>query len=282
MQASNFFVSPKQTPRSVRWILWITIWTSLLAPVSTFVVEHYFSLPGPAAWLPLSLAGLKQLWLWEPITYFFLQSAGVGITFSFLISLFFLMLVLWFTGSEISSRFGNAGLALLYIGAGITAGLIAMGALFLFSSQSVLVGSGPAVNALVMVWAMLYPDLELFFFFLIRVKAKILVALYLGLTLLIHLSYGEFIPFIADLTGIVWGFLIGHFVWKLRNPFPLNLEISSRRKNPIKDDKIIDISVFQEEDEAFMDRMLDKINEHGEESLTQRERERMRKISTKK
>lgn len=282
MQASNFFVSPKQTPTSVRWVLWITIVTSLLAPISTFFLEHYFALPGPAAWLSLSLAGLKELWLWQPLTYFFLQSAGVGITFSFLISLFFLMLVLWFTGSEISSRFGKMGFILLYLGAGITAGLVATGTLFLSSSQSVLVGSGPAVYALVTVWAMLYPDLELFFFFLIRIKAKVLVALYLGLTLLIHLSYGEFIPFIADLSGIVWGFLIGRFVWKLKNPFPLNLEIPSRKKNKHRDDKIIDISVFQEEDDAFMDRMLDKINEQGEKSLTARERERMRKISTKK
>jgi membrane associated rhomboid family serine protease len=283
MQASSFFVGPHQTPKSVKWLIAITLAVSILSPLTSYFLAHYFYQSGPLAWLPLSLSGLQQGWVWQPFTYFFLHSAGLGISLSLLISLFFHMLLLWFAGSEIDFRFGSKEFILFYLGAGIFAGLVAAAALFLFSSQSILIGSGPPVYASMMVWAMTYPDLELFFFFLIRIKAKWLVALYLVFALLINLSYGAFIPFLADLSAIVWGFLIGRWIWRLPNPYPLNLEIPFRRqKRTDREDKIIDITVFQEDDDAFMDRMLDKIAREGEKALTKRERERMKKISEKK
>jgi len=283
MQTSSFFVGPRKTPICVKWLVVFTTVISLLSPIVTYFLEHYWHLPGPGAWLSLSLFGLKQGWLWQPLTYFFLHSAGVGISFSLLISLFFHMFLLWFSGSEIDFRFGDKGFLLFYLGAGLFAGIIAALSLLFFSSQSVLVGSGPPVYALMMAWVMIYPDLELFFFFLIRIKAKWLVALYLAFALLVNLSYGAFIPFFADCAGIVWGFLVGHFFWKLPNPYPLHLEIPKRtQKKKNKENKIIDISVFQESDDIFMDRMLDKIAKKGENVLTKRERDRMKRISKKK
>ena len=283
MQASSFFLRPEKTPTSVKWLIWITSVVSLASPLITYFLAHYFYLPGPGAWLSLSLIGLFQGWVWQPLTFFFLQTAGIGISLSLLISLFFHMLLLWFAGSEIAQRFKNRGLILFYLGAGLAAGLMSSLCMYLLSSQSVLVGSGPPVYALVTLWAMLYPDLELFFFFIIRVKTKWLVAIYLGLSLFISLSYGEIIPSIATITSIVWALLIGRFVWKLKNPFPLNLDLPfKKRPRKHREDKIIDITAFQEEDDVFMDRMLEKIARQGETSLTSRERTRMEKISKRK
>lgn len=278
MQA--FQIGPHKTPRSVKFLIWITAILSILAPITTYILQHYFQLSGPGNWFSLSLPGIKQGWIWQPLTYFFFHTTGVGISLSFLFALFFHLLLLWFAGSEIAFRFGTKAFLLFYFGAGLFSGLISLILLFLFSSSAVIVGSGPPVYALLMLWAMLYPDLELFFLFLIRIKAKWLVALFLGLALVINLSYGQFIPFVADFCGILFGFVVGRFVWKLPNPFPLNLEFPKRGVK--KGGKIIDISVFQESDEAFMDRMLDKIAKLGEESLTKREKERMKKISEKK
>lgn len=283
MQASSFFVGPHKTPKSVKWLIAITAAISILSPLVTYFLAEFFNLPGPGAYFSLSLNGLKQGWFWQPLTYFFLHSAGVGISLSLLISLFFHMFLLWFSGSEIDFRFGPKALLLLYLTAGLFAGIIAALALYFFSAQAVLVGSGPPVYALLTIWAMIYPELELYFFFLIRIKAKWLVALYLGFALIVNISYGQFIPFLADLAGMLYGFAAGRLVWKLPNPFPLNLDIPFGKKQPKKgDDKIIDISVFQESDDAFMDRMLDKIAKEGEGVLTKRERDRMRKISESK
>ncbi len=283
MQASNFFLRPEKTPTSVKWLIWITSVVSIASPLLTYFLAHYWHLPGPGAWLSLSLVGLYQGWVWQPFTYFFLQTAGVGISLSLLISLFFHMLLLWFTGSEIAERFKTKGLILFYLGAGLSSGLMSSICMYLLSSQSVLVGSGPPVFALVTLWAMLYPDLELFFFFVIRIKTKWLVAIFLGLSLITSLSYGEIIPFIAAVTSIIWALLIGHFVWKLKNPFPLNLDLPfKKRSRKNHEDKIIDITAFREEDDAFMDRMLEKIARNGEASLTPRERSRMETISKRK
>ncbi len=278
MQVSSLFAGSGKTPRSVKILIWITVLASLLTPIATFILNHYFKISGPSQWFTLSLWGLLQGWLWQPFTYFFLQAAGVGISLSLLISLFFHMLLLWFSGSEIASRFGSRSFLLFYLGGGIVSGILAATALFVFSSQSVVLGSGPPIYALLMAWVMLYPDLELVFFFVVRVKAKWLVALLLGISLLVSLSYGQFIPFFADVSGIIWGFCIGRWVWKLPNPYPLNLELPRRKKRD-GSSKIIDISVMQESDAAFMDRMLDKIARKGKDSLTKRERERMDKIS---
>ena len=283
MQASNFFLSPDKTPSSVKWLIWVTSVISLASPLMTYFIAHYWHLPGPGAWLSLSLIGLYQGWVWQPLTYFFLQTAGVGISLSLLISLFFHMLLLWFAGIEIATRFKNQGLILFYLGAGLAAGVMSSIFMYLFSSQSVMVGSGPPVYALVTLWAMLYPDLELFFFFVIRIKAKWLVAIFLGLSLITSLSYGEIIPFIAAFTSIIWALLIGHFVCKLKNPFPLNLDLPFKKRSRKRhEDKIIDITSFQEEDDAFIDRMLEKIARKGEASLTSRERTRMETISKRK
>jgi membrane associated rhomboid family serine protease len=283
MQASNFFLKPEETPQGVKWLIWVTSVISLTSPLVTYFLERYAHMPGSGAWFALSRLGLEHGWVWQPITYFFLQTAGVGISLGLLVSLFFHMLLLWFAGSEIAARFTNRGLVLFYLGAGLAAGLVSTLFLFLFNSQTVLVGSGPPIYALVTLWAMLYPDLELFFFFVIRIKTKWLVAIYLGLSLLVNLSYGEIIPFIAATTSIAWALCVGQLIWKLKNPFPLNLDLAFKKKNSQnRDDKIIDITSFQEEDDAFMDRMLEKIAQFGESSLTSRERNRMQAISKRK
>lgn len=282
MQASSFFSGPHKTPKSVKSLIWIIVLASLLSPIATFLFNHYLQITGPSQLFALSRWGLERGWIWQPFTYFFIHSVGIGISLSLLISLFFHMLLLWFAGSEIDLRFGARSFILFYLGAGLISGIFSAAALLLFSSQSIVVGSGPAIYALVMLWAMLYPDLELYFFFLLRIKAKWIAALFLGIALLVSLSYGQFIPFFADLVGICWGYTVGRIVWKLPNPYPLNIEFPKRPKKRGGSGKIIDISVMQESDDAFMDRMLDKIARKGKESLTRRERERMKKISERK
>lgn len=283
MQASSFFLGPHHTPKSVKILIWITVITSLLSPILTFILNHYFHLSGPSQWLALTKWGLNLRYLWEPITYFLIHSSGVGISLSLFLSLAFNMVLLWFTGSEIATRFGARSFILFYLGAALFAGLIAAGAIVLFSSESVLLGSGTPILALLMAWAMIYPDLELYFFFLLRIKAKWVVAILLGFALLSSLSYGSFIPLLADLSAILWGFLIGRLIWKLPNPYPLNLHLRKRtKKRERSSGKIIDISVMQESDDAFMDRMLDKIAKRGESALNATERERMNKISKRK
>lgn len=272
------FLYSRKTPKGVKLLIWLTVLTTLLSPIFTFLFNHFFHMSGPSQWFALSGWGLRQGWLWEPFTYAFIHTAGVGISLSLLISLFFHMLLLWFFGSELHFRFGARAFFLFYLGGAAIAGILSAAALLLFSGLSVIVGCTPPLYALLIVWAMLYKDLELSLLFLLRAKVKWVVAIFLGISLLIDLSYGELIPLLADVIGIIWGFSIGRFVWKLPNPYPLNLAFPKRKKRN-QSNKIIDLGVMRESDQDFMDRMLDKISKNGQESLSKRERERMNKIS---
>ncbi len=274
-------IGPSHTPQSVKTLIWATVVVSLLSPVLTYLFNHTFHMSGPAQWLPLSYSGLARGWFWQPFTYFFLQTTGVGITLSLFITLTFQMLLLWFAGSEIDARFGSRLFLLFYLGTAIVVGLLSAALILSFGSASVVIGSSPAVYALITIWVMLNAELQIYFLFFIRIKVKWLAALLLGFALVTHLSYGLYIPFFADLMAIVGAYIFGRIVWKLPDPFPLNLEFPKRKRGK-KESNIIDITVFQESDEAFMDRMLDKITRLGKESLTRRERNRMEKISATK
>ncbi|NGX61932.1 MAG: hypothetical protein K940chlam9_01423 [Chlamydiae bacterium] len=279
MQAPFLFKKSEPTPKVLKWLLAITVTTSLLAPIVTFFLNHSFNIPGPLQWFSLSLWGLLQTWLWQPLTYFFIQSNSTEITLSLFFSLLFWMSLLWITGKEIILRYGTSSFLLFYLGGGIFTGLLSWLAQWLFSSQQVVYGSGPPVFATLLLWTMLFPNLELFFFILIRIEVRWLVAILVGLTLLIHLLHGEYFPLLADLFGLLWGFSIGKLVWKLPNPYPLPQKKGQGPQS--REGKIINITPFQESDEEFMDRMLDKISRHGESSLTSHERSRLDRISKK-
>ncbi len=212
-------IGPNHTPRVVKTLIWITAIVSLLSPILSYFFASNFQMLGPGAWLSLSRFGLLRGWLWQPLTYFFVHSVGGGISLSFLISLFFHLFILWFAGSEIAFRYGAKNFALFYLSAGLIGGLAATATFFTTSSFEVLFGSGPAVFALLTLWAMLYPNMNLFFLMIVKLKAKFLASIILGIALLVHLSHGEWAFFFADLAGILWALTIGRFAWKLDLPF---------------------------------------------------------------
>ncbi|MEZ5314869.1 MAG: rhomboid family intramembrane serine protease [Chlamydiales bacterium] len=263
-------------------MIWAISLFSLFCPILTFLMNHYLKIPGPLQWFTLSIWGLKHGWFWQFLTYFFIHSLDTAISLSFLISLFFKMVLLWCFGSEIEFRFGKIGLFLFYLSGGLVAGIVSTTILLLFSSQFIIYGIGPSIYGLMIIWTMLHPDLELDFSFLLHIKFKSLIPIFLGIIILMDLSYGNFISSLLNLIGIGWGFFFGRIIWKLPNPYSFNLGIFQSTNTPPNSEKIIDLTVMQESDEAFMDRMLDKIGDHGEDSLTYRERERMKNISKSK
>ncbi|MCB1180608.1 MAG: rhomboid family intramembrane serine protease [Chlamydiia bacterium] len=214
-----FHIGPRSTPQVIKVLIWITVIVSILSPMITFSFHYFFGKLGPSQLLSLSFFGIKQGYLWQFLTYFFLQSSGVGISLGLLISLFFYMFLLWFAGSELVFRFGSLQFLYLYLGGGIFAGLIGMLVAWMGSSYLMLATSGPAAYAVLVGWCMLFPEFQLALFFVIRMKAKWLVLIILGLSLLSSLSYGDGVPFFTTLAGIIWGYLFSLIVWKLPTPF---------------------------------------------------------------
>ena len=147
-------------------------------------------------------------------------------------------------------------------------------------------------------WAMMNSEGIIFVFFLFPLKVRTLLTITLTIILLIGFSSGNLINFTMEVLGSLCGYLLAAGWWGLRSPYPW-----TRRSDEIlemigdtirlrarhfmskkKNSKVIDFKTGEpiDEDELFLDAMLAKISEHGESSLSWRERRRLKKISQQK
>jgi hypothetical protein len=277
MQGNLFSSGSYGSLKSIKYLMIVLISTSLLSPIITFFLNHYFQLPGPQDWLPLSLPYLKKDYFFEFITYPLVHLEGVEISLSSLVSLFLRIGLLWFASSEVANEFGEKRFFWLFFSTTLFTGLTTASILFLLGSPTALFGTTPLLFALLIVWIMNMQEEELISHPLVRVKAKTVGYIILGATLLINLSYGHFLLLVANLLATLYGLAFGRLILKLPFPFPL-----PKRKRKKKREKerphadIIDItSISENPDDLFMDEMLDKIARVGREGLTTQEKARM-------
>ena len=228
----------------------------------------------------LSRAGLRDLRIWQPFTYMFLHADVIHLLFN--------MLVLGIFGREVELALGSKRYLMLYIGAGVLAGLawtaISAGPLAECS------GSSGAVFAVIGAFAGIAPhrQITLLVFFVLPVTMTArMMALSLGVVTLLMLLYGD--PRVAHIAHLVGG-VIGYFVarrwgaplaWthgqRRPPPFPNPIRnwMAHRRRKQLHLAPPWEGPVSSED----LDRLLDKINEDGIASLTRRERETLEKAS---
>jgi membrane associated rhomboid family serine protease len=152
----------------------------------------------------LSWIGLKQLWLWQLVTYMFLHGG--------LMHLLFNMLALFFLGPEVERTLGGRQFMILYFGCGILGGL---GWLLLsFGTVGYCVGASGAVYGMIGAFGGLYPNRELSFFVFpipipIKLKARTLALGLLGFSFVMMLSASGGVAHAAHLVGGIAGYLYG-------------------------------------------------------------------------
>jgi len=303
----HFRLGPEFTPQPIKKIILYTCAISLMAAISNNVFVMLFGIPGPMDWLSLTWWGIENYLLFQPVTFLFAHhTGGRGITFFFLLSLFFNLYILWIFGSDVYHRFGKNPFLRFYFISGIFAGLTALFLMPLTGQYGVLSGATPSILALLMVWTMINPESELLLFFLLPVKAKWLTLGLIGGAILVALSNADLVHFSLYLAAASIGYLYGVGIWGLHSPFPklysieLKLQrFASRWRNLTKrfvsrfkaqekgKKKKETVIVFPKnhinsDDDAFIDAMLAKISKYGQHSLTWQERERMQKISEKR
>ena len=141
---------------------------------------------------------------WQLVTYSFLPLGILGTLFA--------LLTLWFTGSILESTYSPRWLYELYFTSAIGGGLLACFiSLTHFRGLTAdrLIGEGPytAVYGLLIAVAVLFGDLEFFLFFLVRIKARYMVAIYVLIDLATLLKAAEFSQALLHLCGAAAGFL---------------------------------------------------------------------------
>ena len=173
--------------------------------------------PKPADWILtlglLSPAGIKHGWIWQFFTYGFLHAEPLNFLFS--------MLGIYFIGSAVEAQTGPKRFVELYLFSLVGAGLLG----FLLSltgvvAQGLAIGSGPAANALLMVFYLLYRDARVMPMFIpIPIPIKYIVvftaAVEAAYLLLSHFS----MFYMVQLLGMGSGYLWYRFMWRRMNVF---------------------------------------------------------------
>jgi membrane associated rhomboid family serine protease len=156
---------------------------------------------------------IKHGWIWQFLTYGFLHFEPLNFLFS--------MLGIYFIGSAVEAQTGPKRFVELYlfslVGAGLCGFLLSLTGMI---AQGPAMGSGPAANALLMVFYLLYRDARVMPMFIpIPIPIKYIViftaAVEGAYLLLTHFS----MFFMVQLLGMTSGYLWYSYMWRRINIF---------------------------------------------------------------
>jgi len=222
---------------------------------------------GMRGWFGLNLINLYVNYrFWTIVTYMFLHTGFVHLVFN--------MLVLWMFGCEVERAWGTYDFLKYYIVCGIGGAVfhIIFDIVGIVDPYDIVIGASGAIYGVLVAFAVLFKEqvitLFLFFVFPIRMKAKYLVLVVFGMSLLFFAIWGGNIAHFAHLGGIVFGFFYLRVPIRLPNIPKLYKQTSRRSSMSIISRPNKKIQNAREQ----VDAILDKINEVGYEKLTEEEK----------
>jgi membrane associated rhomboid family serine protease len=145
--------------------------------------------------------------LWQLLTYSFLQVGILGTLFA--------MLTLWFTGSLLEGSYGSRWLYELYftsvIGGAVVASAITFTHIFGMNPKVATIGPYAGIFGLLLAIGMLFGDQEFLLWFVLRIKAKYLVTIYILIAVAVLLKSAQGFTALMQLSGALCGFLYVKF-----------------------------------------------------------------------
>ncbi len=216
---------------------------------------------------------------WGALTYMFVHGGMMHLLMN--------MLVLFFFGPPLESRWGSREFIKFYLICGL--GGVALS--FVFASAWI-VGASAAIYGLMLAFAMTWPEAPIYIWGVFPVKAKWLVGVLFVLSVMSAFGgSGGNIAHFAHLGGIVTGFLYLKSDWRPG-------QVSTNRRGGIRIRKMAIVprqeparkaeketktdGEWSGADESILDevdRILDKISAEGITSLTNKERETLDQVS---
>lgn len=265
----------------------------LIVTVAAFVIQqlveykHWFPV---GQYLYLSQAGIRHGYVWQLITFQFLHANLLHIVFN--------ALIIYFFGREIEDTLGREGFLKIYFGSGVVGGVcqVFLGPLLPGHVDVPVLGASAGALGLLAAFASMFPhrQLTLLLFFVIPVSMQARTLLWISVGLA---AFGILIPVdnvahVAHFGGIVAGLAYVHWVvqgnlsfhWPrfrpriVKRPRQLVRTAATRpslwqRPKPPPEVELTPDEFMSRE----VDPILDKITEHGIQSLTERERQVLEK-----
>ena len=207
----------------------------------------------------------SEFMIWQPFTYLFFH----GGIWHLLINMF----VLWMFGSELERLWGKEHFLKFYFVTGVGAGLVTM--IFGLNSMTPIVGASGAVYGVLLAYGLTYPNRTVYLYGIIPIKSLWFV---IGIGVIAFMSSFDNISQISHLTHLS-GMVIGYLM--LKRPVRFNdLWFTIRKRTLEYKIKHEEKKVTQHQAiEREIDRILDKINREGFDSLTEEEHDRLYKGS---
>ena len=207
----------------------------------------------------------SEFMLWQPFTYLFFH----GSIWHVLINMF----VLWMFGSELERLWGKEHFLKFYFVTGVGAGLVTI--IFGLNSMTPIVGASGAVYGVLLAYGLTYPNRTVYLYGIIPIKSLWFV---IGIGVIAFMSSFDNISQISHLTHLS-GMVIGYLM--LKRPVRFNdLWFTIRKRTLEYKIKHEEKKVSQHQEiEREIDRILDKINREGFDSLTEEEHDRLYKGS---
>jgi membrane associated rhomboid family serine protease len=286
--------SPRIT-RAVQWLLALNIGVYFLQ-LTLFGSDAVYSA------LALDPARFPAAW-WTVGTYMFVHA--------WLAHLAFNMFTLWMFGPRLEQEWGTRKFVQFYLWCGLGG---AIGHLLL-AQHSAVIGASGAISGVLVAYALRWPDEEVYLFGVIPMKSRWLVAALLAMNIIFALSPSSRIDWTAHVGGMAFGWIflklysvggitrVRGWVSSIpdesedmpravpRNRAPTRDRAGSvdevvARSNAIvlRESKSVQHVPKQEtpkEYAAKVNRVLDKISQHGIDSLTREERRLLEDMSRK-
>lgn len=303
------FTSPYQRPQFfppvIKWLLILNVGIFLIgmlkigtyADGSPMLLDHLFLQHG-ALW-PLNSEYFRP---WQYITTMFLHGGFLHVGLN--------MFILWMFGMEIENLWGSKRFLVYYLLSGIGASILHSLMTMSDAVQAPAVGASGAIFGVMIAFGMIFPDRIVFVGFFLPLRAKFAVLLFIAIDLYAGIANvpGDKIAHFAHLGGALTGFILMktglHTIIANKlsgrktggnlphTPPPRSTPFS--RADQRQSAKIIDarfrdvaehkprnapVSMDFGEDQERIDLILDKISQHGYQSLTEEERELLVKAS---
>jgi membrane associated rhomboid family serine protease len=215
---------------------------------------------------------LRQPWhLYQLLTYGFLHDVGD------LRHIVYNMIGLWFFGRAVEYRYGSREYLAFFLVAVIAAGLVWVLGEFAANRRMVdfpaMLGASGGVTAVLILFALNFPHQTVLFMFFIPMPMWVLALILVGVDAMGAVNRAGNVAFTAHLGGAVFAFLYFQWGWRLERFLPSGAMLKRMRPKPKL--RVVDPDSPDSPDDstdAQVDEILKKIQEHGRDSLTRRER----------
>ncbi len=260
---------------------------------AVFVLQCVWTRPGGESepgrvsllddWFSLEPWKVVQGQIWRLTTYDFLHDR------TSIWHLVFNMYLLYLTGRRLLDVYTEKEFLLFYLLSGVASGLVYLGWGFLMGDVRPAIGASGAVCAVMVWYAMLWPNDRWTVFYIIPVTAMQLAVVsaimdIYPMMLQLGGNRGGGVAHAAHFGGMLFGFLYVKRRWNLEHLFdrfqfsnPLKRRPKLRVVNDWEEDR------RSSQDEAHLQERLDallaKISQHGQASLTASEREELNEAS---